>query len=308
MRDPSSTEWWPSAKSLKVASKLVRRILREGYVLQVCMAICTALVAELYTTTSGAGTAQKRVRMRYRSSPISDFGICVGSVEVKSRDKLAYWLPDGELFKGQDPNDHYWMYFRTMRGEEVVLDLAMFPFNLCTMVPTTSYISQRASKMMPLAPAFFLDRVTRNNTPALALHRERRRFSILRNSKIHEAVRSTENDSFTQADVKRLCSVMEGIAGRKCSHIEQDLMLQWMVDSCGRIEDCLRHEDWKAFPEQVKICIEADPGELDDLDDREADWHKTMKKWKREHKTRKRPNPLNGGRSSSGSSSTLVRV
>ena len=287
MMDPNSTDWWPSAKSLKIASKLRRRIMREGFVLQVCMALCTALVSELYTTTSGAGSGQKRVRLRFKTAPIADFGICAGSVDVKNQDKLAYWMLDGEMFKGQDPDDHYWIYFITMRGEEFILDCAMFTFNMCMMVPTGPYLPPQDADLFPFAPAFFLDRLIRNNTPAPLLHKERRRVSILRNSKVHESMRSGATDNFTAADMKRLCGVMGEIAGRACTPTERDLFMIWMMQSCIRLEECLKREDWKRFPVQPNICVEQDPGEMDDLDNKKADWYKTMKKWKREHRMKK---------------------
>jgi hypothetical protein len=68
--------------------------------------------------------AQKR--LRYHSSPITDFGISCGSVNVKNQDKLNYFSPsDFTFMNGQDPDDHYWIYFTTISGEEVTLDCSM---------------------------------------------------------------------------------------------------------------------------------------------------------------------------------------
>ena len=42
-------------------------------------------------------------------------------------DQLAYILPDQSVLKGQDLNNHYWVYFRMLKGKEVALDCNMNP-------------------------------------------------------------------------------------------------------------------------------------------------------------------------------------
>lgn len=285
MRDPSSMEWYPAAGSLKGTSRLIKRILREGFALQICMAICTSLVAELYTTTSSARSREKRVRMRYNSAPLSDFGICVGSVNIRPQDKLAYWLPDGELFKGQDPTEHYWMYFTTVQGEEVILDCSLFSLNLRTMVPTNPYSG--TFSMLPYVPAFFHCHTSRT----AQIHKERRRISVLRNPKIHEAIRSTENGAFTPADAKRLCDVMEELSGQTCSDTQRELVLRWVVGCCAMVDDCLKGEEWRHFPERVRSRMEVDSEDEDEETQSEIkvqEWYSTTRKWRRELKSKKR--------------------
>lgn len=183
--NPNDKTWWPDAHSLNVMSKLMRRIHREGFVLPILMSVCLAIMFEFYTTPVEGGPTKRSIRLRYRSSPISDFGICVGSADVKNQDKLAYFLPDGEILKGQDPDEHYWIYFRTVRGEEVVLDCSMFTFNMCLCVTAPLYMPHYASIIPPFAPAFFRDRVMQSSTPQL--HKERHRVSILRNKALLDA-------------------------------------------------------------------------------------------------------------------------
>ncbi len=73
----------------------------------------------MYTTTYipaspwPDGKAKHRIRLQHRKSPLTDFGTAKG-VE---QDKLAHGsMRDRKLFiKGQDPNDHYWLYFTTLR-------------------------------------------------------------------------------------------------------------------------------------------------------------------------------------------------
>ncbi|KAJ7274191.1 hypothetical protein C8J57DRAFT_1595127 [Mycena rebaudengoi] len=95
-REAGDPKWWPSALSPKVRSKLLRRIMREGYALQIATAICIGLLSEIYTTTSVPasespdGELQRRIRLKYKTSPIMDFGVITGSANVKNQDRLAY--------------------------------------------------------------------------------------------------------------------------------------------------------------------------------------------------------------------------
>jgi hypothetical protein len=117
--------WWPTAISDKVRSKLVRRLIRQGYVLPILMSVCLVLLAVMYTTdavpasASPDGKAKRRIRLRHKTSPIADFGVAHGSADVKIQDKFAYLnVADMSFSKGQDPDDHYWIYFTTITGQD----------------------------------------------------------------------------------------------------------------------------------------------------------------------------------------------
>lgn len=136
--DPTDPEnWWPKAPHRQTRAKLLKRVIREGYVLPIVVSLGLALLGEMYTTTSAAGSTERRTRLKYRSSPIADFGIAKGSARVTNQDKLAYVrLSDGRMTRGQDPDEHYWLYFTTIRGEELILDFGMYTWNMCTFVHT----------------------------------------------------------------------------------------------------------------------------------------------------------------------------
>ncbi len=88
--DAHIMQWFEKAYSEAGAIKFCQRIIHEGYVLPILTSIALAVLAEMYTTTSGARSKQRRVRLKYRSSPIADFGIAKGSAVVTGEDKLAY--------------------------------------------------------------------------------------------------------------------------------------------------------------------------------------------------------------------------
>ncbi|KAJ7429189.1 hypothetical protein FB451DRAFT_1071222 [Mycena latifolia] len=89
--ETGSEKWWPSAMIPNVRGKLLRRIVREGYALSVATSICLALFAEMYTTTfvSTVDSPPRRARearpLDVQSSPIADFGVVAGSVDVKTK-------------------------------------------------------------------------------------------------------------------------------------------------------------------------------------------------------------------------------
>ena len=81
--------------------------------------------------------------------------------------------------------------------------------------------------------------------------------------------------------------LMEEIAGRKCTPVEHQLVEQWAKENSFRLACCLDDESYKRFPSEPQLAIEQDPGELDKMDDEVEDWKNTMKRWKRENKTKK---------------------
>ncbi|KAF7314635.1 hypothetical protein MKEN_00937200 [Mycena kentingensis (nom. inval.)] len=177
--------WFPQAASDAVCRKLFRRIQFEGSNLPILVAICLVILSEIYTTKADLENRTPRIRLAYKSSPIADFGIVAGSVRVTPQDQLAYFNPaDPEeiLMRGQNPDDHYWLYFDTIRGETVTLDFGMYTFNNCLSVRPPRNFQHDIN----WAPALFLNREIYKATPYL--YTERRRVSFLRSPEMHEVV------------------------------------------------------------------------------------------------------------------------
>ncbi|KAJ6581487.1 hypothetical protein B0H19DRAFT_1115429 [Mycena capillaripes] len=294
--DFGSHKWWPHAMSPNVRGKMFRRISREGYVLPAVMSVCLALLSEMYTTTavsaadSPDGKPQIRTRLTYKSSPIADFGIAAGSADVKSQDKLAYWQPgaeaedtDASFFRGQDPNDHYWIYFTTIRGEDVLLDCSMFTFNMCLMVHAEPYLF---SRMPPLdfAPAFFRERQTSSSTPDLYV--ERKRVSVLRDTDLHRAVplppMALVDPNNMGDSAKLVFQFMSKLADRPLSDTEMDLTFKCSYLNAVYLGETLLKRGWERFPAEPPLAIEKDPDEriYDGSEDDEA-WQKHIRKIKK---------------------------
>ncbi|KAA1474663.1 hypothetical protein DENSPDRAFT_341405 [Dentipellis sp. KUC8613] len=285
---PIDHSWWPAAANSAILGKLAARIRREGFFLPILTAVSLALLCEMYTTTSAADSSQRRLRLRYRTMPISDFGICTGSTRVTNQDKLGYL--DARAFSelhGQDPKDHYWLYFRTARGEEVLLDCAMFTFNLNMLVFARPY----GTTSDAFVPAFFQEREMRQNTPAL--HTERRRVSMLRSPAMQQvAVNSARG--FALEDEGRIAAFMESLAGRTVTGVERELAMALVKDHTRVLRKALQEEQWRHYPDDVKIVIVGDPGELDNWEERCDAWWANLQKDKRKKKQKARKGRASG--------------
>jgi hypothetical protein len=288
MHQTGSEQWWPSAASPKVRFKMLRRIMRDGFLLPLLTSVCVALLAEMYTTTatsakdSSDGKEMRRVRLQYGSAPIADFGIVTGTADVKNQDKLAYYnVVDNVFEKGQDPEDHYWLYFTTVRGEELTLDCGMFVHNMCLLIADTQQYCLDILPNTGSAPAVFFGREFARNAPRLTAPRER--FSFLRNEALHSAVAHT-GANFKGMNMEPVFEFMESIAGRNISAVEQDLTRKWTLINCLALNVLLKDRRWVSWPKEPTLGIEADPGESITASYDDEDWAKYMKKWNRMHK------------------------
>ena len=252
-------EWWPLAQSPAVARKLMRRIQYSGYVLPIVTAIAGALLSEIYTTTSGHTSRQRRYRLKYRSSPIADFGICRGSARVTSEDRLLFYsMKEKKFINFQDPNDHYWLYFTTVKGEEITLDCAMYPFNMVLMVPSAGYPYRVGDGAIGSVPCFWSERSIRQQAPPM--YKERSRVSVLRNDKLHKAMRHCLNH-LTEADLSAFYSLMETFSQKRMTELEKHLFKSWFVRNFGDLGDVLDHQVYKTYPASPEIGLELDPNE-----------------------------------------------
>lgn len=274
-------KWWPSAPSPSVASKLKRRILRGGNPLPINIAICVALLSEIYTTDSSKGS-NPRIRLAYKSSPIADFGIVVGDARVTPQDRLAYYdSVTGNITVDQDPREHSWIYFTTIRGEDIFLDCGMFHFNACVCVPTEGYCSRDISQTFPAVPALFYSREMRNGVPGMPW-KERGRFSVLRNENLQNAIQHTPYN-LTFDDRINIWHFLENCQDDKESTIRQrNLVDLYTIVAMDAIQKSLESSNWKTFPAEVAQGIEKDPSEPDYTNATEQDWEQHLARWKKQ--------------------------
>ncbi|KIJ51877.1 hypothetical protein M422DRAFT_223562 [Sphaerobolus stellatus SS14] len=180
---PDQSNWWPKGITANVRGKLGRRIMREGNVLPIVVGTCVAMMLKIYSSPSD--TVPTPTCLRYRSFGLADFGVVSGKARITPDDQLVYVLPNKTILHGQDPNEHYWIYFTTQKGEKLYFDSNLFTFNMCLGFQPDAYIpSQFVQYFPPLVPAILWDRNLRKGVKSTdSLLTEVTRFSFLRDDR-----------------------------------------------------------------------------------------------------------------------------
>ncbi|KIK61161.1 hypothetical protein GYMLUDRAFT_590292 [Collybiopsis luxurians FD-317 M1] len=281
-----SKKWWPAAQTEKVCAKLGRRFLREGNLFPLITAVLVSLLGEMYTSpydsSSSSSKSLRRTRLSYKSSPIADFGIARGRANVTPQDRFAYWnIATDNFWIGQDPNDHYWIYFTTLKGEELIIDFGMFTFNMCTLAVCDPYIHPQ-SRMPPIAwaPTYFKDRPMAKHLPTL--HFETKRASVLRNPDLHRFVcgRDISGIDPQNSAFKILWKFMESFVSRPLTPTERNLTANWVAVDTTWMRNTLQTRHWLSWPKDgPDMVIEQDPGELDNIPEDEAPWDLEDPRW-----------------------------
>ncbi|KAI0050361.1 hypothetical protein FA95DRAFT_1514086 [Auriscalpium vulgare] len=239
---PHNPAWWRTSPCDDVRVHLHRRIGREGHVLPIVTAICLSLLAELYTTTSRLGRDQPpRVRLKYRSHSIVDFGVCKGEAHVSESAMLAYMDSPENIWMGQDPKDHYWIYFKTVLGANLYLDCGLFAFNAMAGVHSVPYSPWKVSE---LVPAIFVE-----PTSATARHTtEAHRASVLRSPLLADAVARWRDADITGS----LREFMSSLAGKDVGPEESKLAMETVTWQRGRLHQVIGKETWRTWPQEVE--------------------------------------------------------
>ncbi|KAG9008728.1 hypothetical protein FRB93_006274 [Tulasnella sp. JGI-2019a] len=245
-----SPRWWPQAMEPKVRRKLFRRIILEGNAFYVSLAMTFALLSQLYTCP--------HTRLKYKTSPIADFGIAHGKFKVIEDDQLAYVLPDGKVVRGQDPENHYWVYFKTIRGEELTFDVSCYTWNLCICTIVRPYIPEDGGW-----PAVFNNReLRRSDDSALArLYTEKERYSVLRDPDLGR-VAMADDDRFTEDTMQSVAAWGESKLGKRLTPAERDFVPHCIGYLSMALRIALGDESWKNWPAKLEIGLDKDPLEI----------------------------------------------
>ena len=249
--------WWPRYTSAIDARRLRDRITREGNALLVNTAICVALLAELYTTTSAADAKRQdwqfhyRTRLTVRSSPIADFGIMAGSVSGPNIGRLAYYdTQTKSTTYGQDPNDHYWIYFTTIRGEVLYLDCGLYTLCPGDVLKADPYVADHLTERFMLIPAFLRDSAARKTIPNI--HTERSRTSVLKNTEFLGALMRNQRD-FEKENGELYSRFMQDISGKEVSARDKRLVTPFIQVTRAQIRANLLNARWKAYPPEPTL-------------------------------------------------------
>ena len=249
--------WWPQYLSAIDARRLRDRITREGNTLLINTALCVALLAELYTTTSDPDAKRQdwqfhhRTRLTVSSCPIADFGIVAGSVNGPGVGQLAYYdTQTKSTTYGQDPNDHYWVYFTTIRGEVLYLDCGLYTLIPGDVLKADPYVADHLTERFMLIPAFLRDSVARKTMTNI--HTERSRTSVLKNTEIVEALMRNQRE-FEKENGELYSQFMQGICGKETSARDKRLVTPFVQVTRAQIRANLLNGRWKGYPPEPTL-------------------------------------------------------
>lgn len=204
------------------------------------------------------------------------------------QDKLGYFnLKERTITPGQDPDDHYWIYFLTAADEEIVLDCAMYTFNMALVIDTEPYTLPEFgpdwASEQPWAPAFLCHRELRKKTPWLWT--ERTRQSMLKDDGMHEMVGKGHQVLKLEESDKAFGKFMKKLkpSGKAVTAFEKKFSRTLAITHVDVFRGCFGREDWKRFPEPA-VNIQNDPGEMDNVEERYNEWYKSIEKWRRNNK------------------------
>lgn len=230
----------------------------------------TAILDDEEEDDSLQETGRRRVRLTCGNSPITDFGLVMGSVLVADNNRLAYLFskdsPDGKEQKGghrlgQDPNDHYRIYIQTLSGNEWYLDFGQYAFNSCVLVQAPAYCTGNWGRYQrydvdAVSGMFYGKEYEKEG--GLDTFKLRKRFSILRNARAHDIVQWHDEDS----DIENILTLIKEIkGGEECTTWERETTLDFLPDAVEIVHLNVVHKDYLKFPKKPMIAVELDPDE-----------------------------------------------
>ncbi|KAJ3568893.1 hypothetical protein NP233_g5413 [Leucocoprinus birnbaumii] len=124
------------AEALRVLN-LYQQCIRELSNLELVVATSLVLLSELYTAYDPVPEEDITQKLRFcltcGKTPVADFGICKGKIRGTKNRLQVYTYHDLDTdthTSYQDPDNYYWIYFRTLTGEEFSLDCCSFSFGM----------------------------------------------------------------------------------------------------------------------------------------------------------------------------------
>lgn len=196
--------WW-RGKSLPTSMKLYLHVLRESFTLEITVAVSLLILSEIYSTHTSRVSANESgqrtndweprpcYRLEYGHSPVSDFGICKGRVQGKTNrvQTWTYYEPKSNTRTSiLDPDNHYWLYFRTIKGEEITLDCCSYSLGMETCVDASGCIKRLPETFRNYGsartPANF--RTPQDHDRQTYTLIEEQRFSVMHNTRLHHAL------------------------------------------------------------------------------------------------------------------------
>ncbi|KAJ3574393.1 hypothetical protein NP233_g1794 [Leucocoprinus birnbaumii] len=270
--------WWKGNDDRDQVMKLYYQAIREVHIPELTAAICMTLLAEIYSSDfarnmddmfGGDVTPQLAnekkdkydqkkpcFRLEYGKRPISDFGICRGSIRGTENAVQVWDYYDprtGKVTTLTDPDNYYWLYFKTLTGEELTLDCCSYSFGMEAFVDASSCVHKLPEHMRVTlsarCPAFFRTRQDQTHQPYDLV--EEKRFSVMHNTRLHDALttRSPQDETPEQKAIIR--DFLNEMLGRQCTEDEEEKVRSYRLHATVSVNEVLSQGYWKEWDKPV---------------------------------------------------------
>ncbi|KAF5359234.1 hypothetical protein D9756_002868 [Leucocoprinus leucothites] len=255
---PDVEAWWTSfnsentGKSVGEFRRYTAHFTREVNALEITVSVCFALVAGLYfvdgksdesesSELDDGGGGPERIkapyyRLEYGQNPICDFGICKGKIQGRTHyvQKWTYHDTKTDTYHTlKDPDNHYWMYFKTVTGDEIVLDCNSSSFGMDVFVDIESLADKLPEELATsgsrYVPALFIGPGERRGSashPYTLI--EEKRFSVLRDVELHKAIMMMYLKEDRPENTRVIKEFVGRVQGEPCSDKQGGtIWMQW---------------------------------------------------------------------------------
>ncbi|KXN84663.1 hypothetical protein AN958_12041 [Leucoagaricus sp. SymC.cos] len=237
--------------------KIYYQTLREVAIPQLTAAICMTLLAEIYSSeypilVDTEVGPKPCFRLEYGQSPISDFGICKGKIRSR-RNCLQVWTYHDTRSEIRstltDPDNYYWIYFKTIRGDTILLDCCSYSFGMECFVDAGPYINRLPAYVRSVesarVPAFFQTSQEQHRQPYELI--EERRISVMHHKRLHTGLqtRTPHKETPLQTSINR--EFYEEVIGRECADDEADKVRHYRLHLTAVISEVLSGGYWREW-------------------------------------------------------------
>jgi hypothetical protein len=185
-------------------------------------------------------------------------------VQIAPEDALAYKFADNRAppIRIQDPNAHYWIYLTTAKGEELILDCGLLPFNIWRMIDSDVYRLSSDESQNP-APCYFC--TTEQDPSSSHKHIEHRRHSVLHDTDLAKIITTSTPDEVET--MTQMLLFLERVTGGSIltqdeleTRVVQDVdsiameldrskyVLYALKMQLGWMDECTGNREWERFP------------------------------------------------------------
>lgn len=254
--------WWHGKQGLLTGvddqMKLMFQVLREINTFEITIAICLVLLTDLYSAEDPLddGPAGPYYRLEYGQDPISDFGICKGKIRGTTHYVQVWAYRDaktGTEHTYNDPDNHYWIYFKTLTGDEVTLDCNSYSFGMETLVDVETLIKKIPDYMVidynTRVPALLRGRMDRGAQPYALI--EEKRFSVMRDTRLHQAILTRFPNDDTPEDKRIIREFMEKVLGQEVEKRQEDRLWRYRMFGSLMLREVLEGQMWKSLGKPI---------------------------------------------------------